>query len=156
MRKSRTHCLAWIATAMSCALAAACSGGGGGGGAISIAASAPAVASAAPAAPTFCNGCVGPPSLGYNYDTGIAAGTIAAPAPASFGSAPAQIAVPEGPTFDGSSGSYPANVTFPLVSTSLTSASPGMSAAASQGATLTVISTSANSQNLQLVIPSLN
>ncbi len=157
MRKSPTLGTVRIATAMSCALAAACSGGGGGGGAISMAASAPAaVASAAPAAPTFCNGCVGPSSLGYNYDTGIAAGTIAAPAPASFGSAPTQIAVPGGPTFDGSSGSYPVNVTFPLVSTSLTSVSPGMSAAASQGATLTVISTTANSQNLQLVIPSLN
>jgi len=95
-------------------------------------------------------------SLGYNSDTGIAAGPIAAPAPASFGSAPAQIAVPGGPTFDGTSGSYPANVTFPLISTSLRSASPGMSAVASQDATLTVISTSANSQNLQLVIPSLN
>ena len=121
-----------------------------------MAASAPAVASAAPAAPTFCSSCVGPPSLGYNSDTGIAAGPIAVPPPASLGSAPAQIAVPGGPSFDGNSGSYPANVTFPLISTSLKSASPGMSATATPDATLTVISTSANSTNFQLVIPSLN
>jgi hypothetical protein len=94
--------------------------------------------------------------LGYNFDTGIAAGPITAPSPAAFGSAPAQVAAPGGPTFDGSSGSYPANVTFPLISTSLVAASPGLSATADKGATLTVISTSANSQNIQLVVPSLN
>ena len=155
MRKSLTLSTLRIVTVISCALTAACSGGGG-GGAISMAASAPAVASAAPAAPTFCSSCVGPPSNGANSDTGIAAGPIAAPAGASFGAAPTQIAVPGGPSFDGTSGSYPANVTFPLISTSLKSGSPGMSATASPDATLTVISTSANSQNLQLVIPSLN
>jgi hypothetical protein len=154
MRKSPTHSFVWIAAAMSCALTAACSGGGG--GAMSMPASTPSATNAAPAAPTFCSSCVGPPSLGANSDTGIAIGPIAAPAPASFGSAPTQFAVSGGSTFDGSSGSYPANVTFPLISTSLKSASPGMSAAASPDATLTVISTSANSTNLQLVIPSLN
>jgi hypothetical protein len=119
-------------------------------------ASAPSQTNTAPASPTFCSSCVGPPSNGANSNTGIAAGPIAAPVAASFGSAPAQTAVPGGPTFDGSSGSYPANVTFPLISTSLKSVSPGMSATASPDATLTVISTSANSQNLQLVVPSLN
>jgi len=94
--------------------------------------------------------------MGSNYDTGIAAGPIAAPLPASFGSAPAQIATSTTPTFDGSGGGYPANVTFPFIATSLKSASPGMSAAASPDATLTVVSTSANSTNFQLVIPSLN
>jgi hypothetical protein len=153
MLNSPTLDIIRLVTALSCTLITACSGGGGGGGA---ALSAPSAASAAPAAPTFCSGCVGPPSLGYNFDTGISAGPIAAPAPASFGTAPAQVAVPSGPTFDGSSGSYPANVTFPLISTSLKSASPGMSAAAAQDATLTLISSSANSQNFQLVIPSLN
>jgi hypothetical protein len=107
-------------------------------------------------APTFCAGCVGPTSLGYNFTTGIAAGPIAAPAPASFGSAPAQIATPASPTFDGSNGSYPANVTFPLIATSLQAASSGMSAVAMPDATLTVVSTSANSTNFQLVIPSIN
>jgi len=76
--------------------------------------------------------------------------------PASFGSAPAQFAVPGGASFDGKSGSYPANAIFPLLSTTLKPASPGMSATTAQDATLTVIGSSANSQNLQLTIPSLN
>jgi hypothetical protein len=147
-----------LAALLSCAVTAACSGGGGGGTSPASAASTPA-SSTAPttattATPTFCSTCVGPPSMGANYDTGIAAGPIAAPAPASFGSAPAQIATSATPTFDKSSGSYPANVTFPLISTSLKSASPGMSAAASPDATLTV--NSATPTNFQLVIPSIN
>ncbi len=108
------------------------------------------------ASPTFCGGCVGPASMGANSDTGIAAGPIAAPLPASFGSAPAQIATSTTPTFDGSSGGYPANVTFPLIATSLKSASPGMSAAASPGATLTVVGAPGNTTSFQLVIPSIN
>jgi hypothetical protein len=59
------------------------------------------------------------------------------------------------PTFDGSNDSYPTNVTFPLISTSLKAASSGMSAVASPDATLTV-STSANSTTYQFVIPSLS
>ena len=143
---------------LSCAVTAACSGGGGGGTGPASAASTPA-SSVVPTTttsttPTFCSTCVGPPSMGANYDTGIAAGPIAAPAPASFGSAPAQIATSATPTFDKSSGSYPVNVIFPLISTSLKSASPGMSATASPDATLTV--NSATPTNFQLVIPSIN
>jgi hypothetical protein len=93
--------------------------------------------------------------LGFNSDTGIAAGPIAAPAPASFGSAPVQGAMSGGPTFDGSSGSYPANVTFPMIATSLKSASPGLAAADSSGATLTIVGAPGNTTNFQLVIPSL-
>ena len=60
-------------------------------------------------------------------DTGIATGPIAAPLPASFGSAPSQTATSTTPTFDGSNGSYANNVTFPLISTTLQAASSGLS-----------------------------
>jgi hypothetical protein len=154
MRKHRMNLAMWL-TLIACAPITACSGGGGGSAPVT---STPVVTQSAPtpATPTFCSGCVGPTSNGYNYDTGIASGPIAAPVPASFGTAPTQMALAGGPSFDGKSGSYPANVTFPLISTSLKQASPGISAVASPDATLTVISSSANSQNLQLTIPSLN
>lgn len=159
MLKSRTAMIIRLAAALGCAQAAACSGGGGGGAGPTVMAgtsgSTPSPTTSAPASPTFCSGCVGPPSMGANSDTGIAAGPIAAPPPASFGSAPAQIATSTTPTFDGSSGGYPANVTFPLIATSLKSASPGMSAAASPGATLTVVGAPGNTTNFQLVIPSI-
>jgi len=94
--------------------------------------------------------------MGSNYDTGIAAGPIAAAPPASFGTAPAQFATSTSPTFDGSSGGYPANVTFPLIATSLKSASPGISAAPSPDATLMIVGAPGNTTNFQLVIPSIN
>jgi hypothetical protein len=102
--------------------------------------------------PTFCAGCVGPTSLGYNFTTGIAAGPIAAPAPASFGSAPAQIATTANSAFDQSNGSYP--VTFPLIAASLNSASTGMSTSPAPDAKIIV--NSAVPTSFQLVIPSLN
>jgi len=148
--------------ALSSAFSSACSSGGGGSMSQSVAAGTASTSSttmstsSTTTTPTFCGGCVGPSSNGANSDTGIAAGPIAAPLPALFGSAPAQIATPASPTFDGSNGSYPANVTFPLISTNLKAASSGMSAVSSPDATLTVVSTSANSTNFQLVIPSLN
>ena len=144
-----------------CAISTACSSGSGGSGLAvqtsPAAAIAPATTTSTSGSPTLCAGCVGPQSLGYNFDTRITAGPIAAPPPASFGSAPAQVATSSTPTFDGSSGGYPANVTFPLISTSLRSGSSGLSAGpASTDATLTVYSTSANSTSFQLVIPALN
>jgi len=45
----------------------------------SIAATSQSPTSAISQSPTLCAGCVGPQSLGYNFDTGIAAGPIAAP-----------------------------------------------------------------------------
>jgi len=95
-------------------------------------------------------------SLGSAYDSGIPAGAIAPPSSASFGSAPTQSAAPGGPTFDGSSGSYPANVTFPLLSSSLKGGTSGISAASASDATLTVVGTSPSSTSFQLVIPSVN
>jgi hypothetical protein len=156
MLKFQTSRVIPLAAALTCALAAACSGGGGGGTSQSPAASPTPTTSTSASSPTFCSGCVGPPSMGANSDTGIAAGPIAAPLPASFGSAPSQIATSGTPTFDGSSGSYPANVTFPLISTSLKAATPGMSAAPSPDATLTIVGTPGNTTNFQLVIPSIN
>jgi hypothetical protein len=90
-----------------------------------------------------------------SYPTGLA-GTVATPLSASFGSGARQIATSTSPTFDGANGTYPANASFPLIATSLQAASPGLSAAAPQDATLTVISTNANSATFQIVIPSLN
>jgi hypothetical protein len=156
MLKCRTAVVIRLAAALSCALAAACSGGGGGSSGptvIGTSGNTPTPATSTSASPTFCSGCVGPASMGSNYDTGIAAGPIAAPPPASFGSAPAQIATSTTPTFDKSSGSYPANVTFPLIAASLKSGSSGMSAAPSPDATITV--NSATPTNFQLVIPSI-
>jgi hypothetical protein len=92
--------------------------------------------------------------MGSNYDTGIAAGPIAAPPPASFSSAPAQLATSGSPTFDKSSGSYVTNVTFPLISINLKSSSPDLSAVPSPDATFTV--NSSTPTNFQIVIPSIN
>ena len=138
MLKSRTPMTFRLAAALACALTAACSGGGGGGGAPS------------PATPP-------PPPVTSNfaYLTG-ASGTVAAPAAATFGTAPAQIATSGGAAFDGRGGPFPSNVTFPLISTSLQKAPSGLAAAAGdQGATATVVNTSQNSSTLQLAIPSL-
>jgi len=92
-------------------------------------------------------------------DTGIA-GSVAAPAAASFGSAPAQLATPGGATFDNTSGPYPKNVTFPMILTGIQKTSTGLSAVSGdQGATATVTSTFVSAgqapTTLQLTIPSL-
>jgi hypothetical protein len=101
--------------------------------------------------------------MGSAGNTGLAAGPIAAPPAATFGTAPKQTASSASPTFDGSSNGYPANVTFPLISASLKAASPGISAAAGDpAATLTVTTTSASTNNgtnatsFEISIPSLN
>ncbi len=53
-------------------------------------------------------------------DTGYA-GSVTAPGPASFGASPAppQIAVNGAATFDGTAGSYPSGITFPVLYTAL-------------------------------------
>ena len=95
----------------------------------------------------------GPNSSGFG--TGIS-GTVAAPSAATFGSAPPQLATSGGPSFDGSSGSYSSNATFPLITTALQKTSTGLSPTPSDpAATLTVISDSSSFSNAQLVIPSV-
>ncbi len=136
MRLSRTPATIRLTAAMSCVLAAACSGAGGG-------ASNPATAT--------------PPAIPAAYSPTGASGTVAAPAAATLGTAPAQTATAGGAVFDGRSGPFPANASFPLISSSLQKAPSGLTAAAGdQSATATVVSTSQNSSTLQLTIPSLN
>lgn len=129
-----------------------CSGNGG-GPAPTVAV--PTATTATPT-PTYCADCVGPPSIGAAYATGVAAGPIAAPGPASFGTAPAQTPTAFSPTFDNSSGSIPVNVTFPAIVTSLKAESAGMSAVSSPGASITMLNTLGDATNYQIVIPSLN
>jgi hypothetical protein len=94
----------------------------------------------------------------YTTDTGIA-GSVGAPAPASFGSAPAQLATPGGVTFDPQWTPVPQNVTFPVIVTGLQKTSTGFSAASGdQGATATVTVTYPGDEpqsTVQLIIPSL-
>jgi hypothetical protein len=81
---------------------------------------------------------------------------VGAPAPATYGTAPAQIATATGPSLSGSSPS-PVNVTFPLISTSMRQTATGLSAApADKSATMTIVNTSPTSSAFQLNIPSLN
>ncbi len=152
MFKPNAPRIAWLATAVGCALTGACSSGGGGAGTGPPVAT--ATAAPAPASASGTTDLVFPPP-GNRKDTGIA-GSVAAPGAASFSSAAAQLAMQGGPTFDGSSGSYPANVTFPLLSNSLQAGSAGLSAVAgNQGATATVVNTSAAYSTLHLTIPSI-
>lgn len=91
-------------------------------------------------------------------------GAIGVPAPASFGPAPApaQLATSGSPkflvpNFSGSGPTFPSNVTFPALSTSLEFTSTGLSPVTpNQGATVTVVSMSGFSRTLQLVVPSVN
>ena len=141
MRKTNASKIIALGT-LCCALSTACSSGGG-GTSQSVATS----GNIAPVAPVA-------PALDYT-DTGIA-GTVAAPAAATFSAAPAQLATPGGPSFDGSSGSYPSNVTFPLIIGGLQKTSTGLSPTPGDpAATATVISDSSNSSAVQVVIPSL-
>ena len=113
--------------ALSCAFSAACSSGGGGGMS--------PVVSAGTSVSTMTT------PVSDLSDTGIA-GSVGTPVSASFGSAPAQLATQGGATFDNSSGSYPKNVTFPMIFTALQKSSTGLSAVpGDQGATATVTST---------------
>ena len=128
--------------ALCCALSTACSGGGGGGVSQSVAASANTASTSQPPEPD-------------SEDTGIA-GTVAAPAAATFATGPAQLATAGGASLDGSSGSFPANVTFPLISSGLQKTSTGLSPTPSDlAATAMVINDSSNSSAVQLVIPSV-
>jgi hypothetical protein len=143
MRK--THISKIITLAALCsAFSAACGGGGGGGMSQAASAGTPANMTPSPIV-------MGPDS----YDTGIA-GSVATPAAATFGSAPAQLASSGGSTFDGTSGTYPSNVTFPLLISSLQKSGTGLSqVSGNQGATVTVVNSSFNSSTVQIMIPSL-
>ena len=129
-----------VLAALCCGLSVACSSGGG------MSQSVAASGNIAPVAPMA-------PALDYT-DTGIA-GTVAAPAAATFGTAPAQLATPGGASLDGTGGSYPANVTFPLLTGSLQKTSTGLSATpGDSAATATVINDSSTSSAIQVVVPS--
>ena len=164
MRKSRS---AARATAIICALATTACGGGGGGLGSSIAAGSPVMAGSSnppsTGSSTGGSGTGGGTSGGSsdrvpNFSTGVT-GMIGSPAPGSFDGAPlpTQIAIPGGPTFDGSSGSFPSNVSFPALSSTLQSTASGISAVSTnQSASVTVISTSASETTIQVNIPSVN
>jgi hypothetical protein len=95
-----------------------------------------------------------PPPLPDSYDTGIA-GSVVAPGAATFGAASPQVASSGGPTFNGSSGSFPSNVTFPLLISSLQKSSTGLSpVSGNQGATITVVNSSFSGSTVQINIPS--
>jgi hypothetical protein len=160
--------------AISAALLTAACGGGGAGGiapATAITGNSPSAGSgsgtSSSGGSTGGGSGTGGSSLrnSVGIDTGIPGWSVGAPAPASFGAAPlpAQIATSGGPTFDGSSGSFPSNVSFPAAASSLQFQSPwdynsiGASAVTtSQSATVTVISISATSASLQLIVPAVN
>jgi len=146
MQKKRALTFDRLTALLLTVAAAACSGGGG--GAMSPAVPAPANSPPPPPAPDF-------------IDTGTA-GSVGAPASASFGSAPAQLATPGGATFDNPNGPYATNATFPLILTGLQKTSTGLSAlSGDQGATATVTTTNAQIANntitttVQITIPSL-
>ena len=139
MRKTHTS---KMFAALCGAFLTACSGGGGGGMSQSVAGSANAPSNTGTTAID-------------SFDTGVA-GSVAAPNAAMFGTAPSQLATPGGPTFDGSSGSYSANVTFPLLVAGLQKTSTGLSATpADLAATATVTDDTSTSSTVQVVIPSL-
>ena len=142
-----------LVAALCCAFSTACSSGGGGGTGFST--NGQTTPGGTSTNTTATSGSGSTATTG-GWDTGVA-GTVAAPGPNSFSTAPAQLAMPGGPTFDGSSGSYPANVTFPLLINSLQASSTGLSAVSggNQEATATVVSASANSTIWQLAIPSV-
>jgi hypothetical protein len=95
--------------------------------------------------------------MGAAYNITGLTGSVAAAPSATFGTTSKQVAVTGGPSFDGSSGTFTSNATFPLIATSLQGGSSGLNPApGSTGATLTVVSTSQAAFKAQLVIPSLN
>src|SRR5579863_9717312 len=123
MRKTHASKIIVVA-ALCCAFSTACSSGGGGGTGFST--NGQTTPGGTSTNTTATSGSGSTAATG-GWDTGVA-GTVAAPGPNSFSTAPAQLAMPGGPTFDGSSGSYPANVTFPLLINSLQASSTGLSA----------------------------
>jgi C-lobe and N-lobe beta barrels of Tf-binding protein B len=95
--------------AVTAALLTAACGGGGGGNLDS-------------AIPTTLSGPGGPAMVSSTggIDTGYM-GSVAAPAPASYGGSPApsQLAIDNGAAFDGATGSHPNSTTFPVLFTAL-------------------------------------
>jgi hypothetical protein len=133
MRKSHNFKI-FVLGALCCAFSTACGGGGGMSQSVTT-------ATAVPTNPD-------------SFDIGVA-GTVAAPSAATFGSSPPQLATPGGPTFDGGSGSYPSNVTFPLLINGLQKTSTGLSPAPTDpGAAVTVVSSTCCSSTVQIMIPS--
>lgn len=148
-------CIAGIAAALSMA---ACAGGGG---------SSP-MPSGSPVTENINSGMGSSSNSGSTGNSGTSTGTTTAntstatsvgiPAPASFGPSPlpAQFATPAGPTLNGSNGIFPAvNTAFPVLSTTLQVTSNGLSPVANQGATSTVVSSSAASAIYQISVPSV-
>ncbi len=127
--------MAAIAAAL---LTAACGGGGGGG--------------IAPATSITGNS----PSAGSGGTSGSGGGTGGGTSTANCGAA--LLCGPYiGPTFDGTGGSYPSNVSFALLSSSLQYTSAGPSAVMNnQSGTATVISEAMDSSTVRLVVPSVN
>ena len=134
----KQHCAIQFSVIVAAVVTSACSGGGGGG----LAGSSGGATSGGGASTTTSS-----PNT---------SGPAGVPAAATFGDSPvpAQIATSGGPTFDGSSGSYPSNVSFPVLSSTLQYTSVGASAVtSSQSATATI---SADSSTVHLVVPSVN
>jgi hypothetical protein len=149
----RSMCRAFQLAAVGVALLTSACGGGGGG-----IAPATGITGNPPSPVSGGTGNI------IGTDTGVS-GSVGTPAPASFGAAPlpTQIAISGGPTFDGSSGSFPSNVSFPAAATSLQFQSHwdydsvgAWAVTTSQSATVTVISTSATSASVQLIVPAVN
>lgn len=94
-----------------------------------------------------------------NSTGGGSAGTsVGIPGAASFGPSPvpAQFATAGGPTLTGGNGIFPApNTAFPALSSSLQVTSSGLMPAVNQGATITVVSSSAASSTYQISVPSV-
>src|SRR5690349_14918341 len=99
-----------------------------------------------------------PAAPGTGIDTGWT-GSVAAPAPASFGSSPvpAQIATEGGPAFFGNGNQSPSNVSFPALSSSLQLTSSGLSAApTTQSASILSYTQNGLFFSYRLVVPALN
>jgi len=126
---------------------AACSSGGGGG-------MTPAIATGGNSPPSQ-TASIGS-SASSSGNTALMAGIAVAASPGSFGDSPLQpqIATAGGPTFDGSSGPLPTNVSFPVLSSALQfDSGAAMPATNNQSATATI---SADSSTVRLVVPSAN
>lgn len=146
-----------IAT-LCCAFSAACSSGGGAGGTASTF----ATVASPPGSQTASNGSSSS-SSSNSGSGGSGSGTAsnsfgppAAPTPGSFGDSPLppQIATTTGPTFDGTSGTRPANVSFPVLSSTLQfDSGAAVPVTSGQSASATI---SADSSTVHLVVPSAN
>ena len=153
MRKTHTSKIIVLA-ALCGGFLTACSSGGGGGISTTSGTTGSTGTSTSMTSTTSTN--VTPEDDAPGSGIGVT-GTVAAPAAATFGSGSPQLAAPGGPTFDGSSGSYPANITFPLITSGFQKTSTGLSPTPSDpAATLTVVSSSSSATTVQLMIPSLS